>query len=168
MELIEALRISTPLGTMLACANSHGICLLEFEDQKNLQRHLDSLQVNLKTKLGNTSKNPHLLQLQRELQEYFNGKRQHFSVALSPQGTPFQQKAWRALQTIPYGQTQTYKQQTSQMDMDKGFRAVANANGQNRIAIVIPCHRVVGQKGTLTGYAGGVDRKATLLNLEAS
>lgn len=102
-----------------------------------------------------------------QLNEYFEGKRQTFSLKLNPQGTDFQQKVWKALQTIPYGTTTTYLKLSQQLGDVKAIRAVANANGKNPLWIVIPCHRVIGSNGSLTGYAGGLHRKQWLLEHES-
>lgn len=102
-----------------------------------------------------------------QLNEYFEGKRQTFSLKLNPQGTDFQQKVWDALQTIPYGTTTTYLKLSQQLGDVKAIRAVANANGKNPLWIVIPCHRVIGSNGSLTGYAGGLHRKQWLLEHES-
>jgi len=101
-----------------------------------------------------------------QLDEYFAGQRQNFSVPLSPEGTDFQKSVWDALLTIPYGQTISYKQLAERVQNPKACRAVGTANGRNPIAIIIPCHRVIAANGTLGGYAGGLDLKTTLLKLE--
>lgn len=102
----------------------------------------------------------------QQLEEYFKGERQTFSLNLAPPGTPFQQEVWRALETIPYGETRSYAQMAQQLGRPKAYRAVGHANGQNKIAIILPCHRVVGHDGRLTGYGGGLWRKAWLLQHE--
>lgn len=102
-----------------------------------------------------------------ELEEYFAGKRQSFSVALKPQGTAFQKRVWAALREIPYGKTASYGEIADKIGNKKACRAVGMANNRNPIAIIIPCHRVVGAGGSLTGYAGGLDKKEFLLKLEA-
>ncbi len=109
---------------------------------------------------------PVLEQAARELREYFAGTRREFTVPLAPEGSAFQKKVWKALEGIPYGQTRTYKQIAEQIGHDKAFRAVGMANNRNPLPIVVPCHRVVGSDGTLTGYAGGVEMKDVLLKLE--
>ncbi len=101
-----------------------------------------------------------------QLEEYFSGKRRIFDLPLAPVGTAFQKKAWNALLTIPYGQTRTYKDMALAIGCPKGFRAVGLANNKNPIAILIPCHRVIGANGKLVGYAGGVHLKRFLLELE--
>ena len=101
-----------------------------------------------------------------QLQDYFEGKREHFDLKLNPQGTYFQQTVWKQLQTIPYGKSISYLELSKQLGDVKAIRAVANANGKNPIWIIIPCHRVIGSDGSLTGYAGGLARKQWLLNHE--
>ena len=102
----------------------------------------------------------------RQLDEYFEGKRQSFSLDLAPQGTPFQRRVWDALLKIPYGETRSYRDIATAVGNAKAVRAVGGANGKNPIAIVIPCHRVIGANGQLTGYAGGLHYKKALLELE--
>ena len=109
---------------------------------------------------------PLLREAARQLEEYFAGRRRVFDLPLSPRGTAFQRRVWEALQAIPYGETCTYKDLAIAVGSPKGFRAVGMANHCNPIAIFIPCHRVVGTNGSLTGYAGGLDMKAALLRLE--
>lgn len=104
----------------------------------------------------------------RQLDEYFAGRRQRFEVRLAPQGTVFQQAVWQALQTIPFGQTSCYSALAAEIERPKAVRAVGAANGANPIAVIIPCHRVIGRDGSLTGYAGGLPRKALLLKLEGT
>ena len=103
----------------------------------------------------------------QQLQQYFAGTRQQFDLPLSPQGTAFQQRVWQALQAIPYGETRSYGVQAQMLGNAKAVRAVGLANGRNPIGIVIPCHRVIGANGALTGYAGGLPRKQWLLAHEA-
>lgn len=102
-----------------------------------------------------------------QLNQYFKGSREQFSVKLNPKGTDFQNKVWNALQTIPHGKTTSYLQLSKQLGDPKAIRAVANANGKNPLWIIIPCHRVIGSDGSLTGYAGGLHRKQWLLNHES-
>ncbi len=104
----------------------------------------------------------------RQLDDYFAGRRQRFELPLAPQGTAFQQAVWRALLQIPFGQTRCYSALAAQIERPKAVRAVGAANGANPIAIIIPCHRVIGRDGSLTGYAGGLPRKALLLKLEGA
>lgn len=109
---------------------------------------------------------PLLRQAEAELNEYFSGERKTFTVPLRPQGTPFQLKCWNALLQIPYGETRTYGQQAAMIGQPKACRAVGMGNHRNPLSIFIPCHRVVGKDGTLTGYGGGIDIKEKLLQLE--
>ena len=104
--------------------------------------------------------------LKRELDEYFGGKRKKFDVPMQIVGTPFQMKAWKELLNIPYGKTLSYKEQAAAVGEEKSYRAVANADGQNMMMILVPCHRVIGSDGKLNGYAGGLDKKEYLLELE--
>ena len=115
---------------------------------------------------GGVEQDPLLVKSIEQLEEYFAGKRKKFSLPLAPQGTFFQKKVWAALQDIPYGQTQSYKNIAEKIENPKAMRAVGLANSKNPIAIIIPCHRVIGADGSLTGYAGGLDKKTFLLELE--
>lgn len=164
-SIIDLKRIETPLGTMLACATSEGVCLLEFTDRKMLETQLKSIsrQLNATIIQGN---NPHFDLLETQLSEYFSGSRKTFSVPLHTPGSDFQNRVWAALQLVPYGQTRSYKEQAISIGSPESVRAVANANGMNRISILIPCHRVIGSDGQLTGYGGGLWRKKYLLDLE--
>jgi len=165
-QLIATTRILTPLGPLLAGATADGICLLEFVDRRMLETQLKRL-----GKLLNAECVPgfskHFERLHGQLQEYFSGKRREFDVPLVLPGTLFQQKVWAGLRTIPYGSTRSYKEQAGTIGLPNAVRAVAKANGDNRIAVIIPCHRVIGADGELVGYGGGLWRKRYLLNLEA-
>ncbi|SEV96186.1 AraC family transcriptional regulator, regulatory protein of adaptative response / methylated-DNA-[protein]-cysteine methyltransferase [Chitinophaga sp. YR573] len=166
-QVINITRLETPLGTMFACAVEQGICLLEFTDRKMLETELKTLakRLNANIILG---ANRHFDLLKQELDEYFEGKRKQFTVPLFTPGTAFQQLVWKTLQTIPYGATHSYKQQSIAINNPEAVRAVANANGMNRISIIIPCHRVIGEDGKLMGYGGGLFRKKWLLDMEKS
>ena len=109
---------------------------------------------------------PLLAEAEHQLAEYFIGRRQNFDLPLNPKGTAFQQKVWQALLQIPYGQTASYKEIACKIGNEKAYRAVGLANHNNPIGIIIPCHRVVGANGNLTGYAGGLEKKQKLLELE--
>jgi len=158
-------RLATPLCPMTACASGQGVCLLEFTDNQRIVRELQDLVKRLDAVVIPET-NSHLDQLQAELGAYFSGQLKSFAVSLHTPGTAFQQAAWRILRDIPYGETRSYKQQAIAIGNPKAVRAVAAANGQNRVSIVIPCHRVIGTDGSLTGYGGGVDRKKWLLEFE--
>jgi AraC family transcriptional regulator of adaptative response/methylated-DNA-[protein]-cysteine methyltransferase len=158
-------RLLTPLGPMLAGATSEGICLLEFSDRRMLET-----QINRLGKLFDCAVVPgeheHITNLEKELGLYFEGKIREFTVPVVLRGTPFQVAAWERLQRIPYGETISYEQQAREIGRTGAQRAIGKANGDNRIAIVVPCHRVVRQNGDLCGYGGGLWRKKFLLDLE--
>lgn len=164
-KIVDLKRIETPLGTMIACANENGICMLEFSDRKALPTEFKDISKHFDANIVQ-GENPHFKILEKELEEYFEGKRKDFTVPLAPVGTDFQKNVWEILRTIPYGTTRTYQQQADILGNPKAVRAVANANGLNKISIIIPCHRVIGTNGTLTGYGGGIWRKQKLLELE--
>jgi len=166
-DLIPTTRILTPLGPMLAGATDDGICLLEFVDRRMLETQLDRLGKRLQARVV-PGFHQHFDLLHEQLAEYFSGKRKEFDIPLVLPGTPFQKKVWAGLQAIPYGCTRSYKQQADFIGSPNAVRAVARANGDNRIAILIPCHRVIGANGELVGYGGGLRRKQYLLELESS
>lgn len=157
----------SPLGPLVAGANAEGICLLEFTDRRMLETQFKTLRKRFAAPIlpGN---NDHLKQLEDELQRYFAGTLKRFTVKLSYPGTPFQQKVWKELLSIPYSETRSYQDMAVAVGTPKAVRAVGTANGKNRIAIVIPCHRVVNKSGKLGGYGGGLRRKEYLLNLEGA
>ena len=159
-------KMETPIGPVIACAGNMGLSLLEFYDEATPVVKLSAIEKELKLSLAN-GPNAYLEQAEKELKEYFSGRRKIFELPLQLYGTDFQKQAWQALQAIPYGTTRSYMQQTLSFTGATSIRAVANANGKNRIAIIIPCHRVIGANGALTGYAGGIWRKKHLLELEA-
>lgn len=164
-NVLNIIRFTTTIGPMFACASSKGLCLLEFTDRRMLETEFNDLRVRLNVTIL-PGANSHLNQVQTEIQEYFNGSRKKFTVPLHTPGTKFQNSVWKSLITIPYGETRSYKQQAITLGNPKATRAVASANGQNRIAIIIPCHRVIGSDGSLTGYGGGLRRKKWLLDFE--
>lgn len=159
--------IETPIGEMLACAAKDGICLLMFTDSPDLNSELEKLQEACQSPLQEQT-HVHLDLLETQLKAYFEGAGQTFSVPLCPAGTDFQKKVWSQLQRIGYGKTISYKEQAQALGDLKALRAVASANGANKVPIIIPCHRVVGAKGSLTGYSGGLWRKKFLLDLESA
>ena len=164
-RLIRVTRLPTALGPMLAGATETGICLLEFMDRRMLETQLRTLQRRLRAEIV-PGESEHFDLLDVEISEYFAGARRAFTVPLDLPGTGFQRHVWEVLQRIPYGETRSYQQQAIALGKPSAVRAVARANGENRIAIVIPCHRVIGKDGSLTGYGGGLWRKAHLLELE--
>ncbi|WP_332020969.1 bifunctional transcriptional activator/DNA repair enzyme AdaA [Kaistella sp.] len=166
-KVVDLKRIETPLGTMVACADENGICMLEFSDRKALPTELKEISKHFNANIIQ-GENPNFKTLEKELAEYFEGTRKDFTVPLSPVGTDFQKSVWEVLRKIPYGTTRSYQEQANVLGNPKAVRAVANANGLNKISIIIPCHRVIGTNGTLTGYGGGIWRKQKLLELEKS
>ena len=163
--IINIHRFTSPLGPMIACATHEGICMVEFADRRMLESELKALKHLLKANIV-AGDNEHFHTLGTQLEEYFCGKRKWFDLPLVTPGTEFQRRAWQALIRIPYGETRSYKQQATAIHNIKAVRAVARANGSNRISIIIPCHRVIGDDGNLTGYGGGLWRKKWLLDLE--
>ncbi|MGR5336182.1 methylated-DNA--[protein]-cysteine S-methyltransferase [Vibrio gigantis] len=142
-----------PIGTMIIISNGDAIIEIDHINHEELM----------------TSHPDDLCQLAvKQLDEYFAGKRTSFDLPLQPKGTDFQLKAWVALTTIPYGETISYGEQAKRMENPKAVRAVGGANGKNPFSIVVPCHRVIGANGTLTGYTGGMNRKEWLLDFERS
>ncbi len=158
--------IESPLGPLIAGANSEGVCLLEFTDRRMLEAQCATLRRRFKCAIG-PGENRHIKQLKKELAEYFAGSLKSFHVPLVFPGTEFQQKVWNELLRIPYGATVSYEEIARRIGSPSAHRAVGHANGLNRIAIVIPCHRVLNKGGTLGGYGGGLWRKRKLLDLES-
>jgi len=164
-SLLHFTRLETPLGAMVAAATDEGLVLLEFEDRRMLETQLGRV-ANRVGGVPVPSANHILQRTEDELRRYFDGTLRDFTIPLTPKGTPFQQRVWQALLEIPYGTTRSYGEQARSIDEPEAVRAVARANGDNRIAIIIPCHRVIGANGKLTGYGGGLWRKQFLLDLE--
>jgi AraC family transcriptional regulator of adaptative response/methylated-DNA-[protein]-cysteine methyltransferase len=157
--------IDTPVGPMIAGASDAGVCLLEFAEPGRLERQVSALRRRYRSAVA-PADHPHLTALRAELAEYFAGTRRAFSVPLDARGTPFEERVWRELLRIPYGETRAYADVARAVGSPAAVRAVGRANGMNRIAIVIPCHRVVNKSGALGGYGGGLWRKRRLLHLE--
>jgi AraC family transcriptional regulator of adaptative response/methylated-DNA-[protein]-cysteine methyltransferase len=160
-------RLATPLGAMVAAGGDDGLTLLEFDDRRALETQIAGLRRRLDVVLV-PGGHPVLDQAARELDEFFAGERRTFTLPLATPGTPFQQRVWQRLLAIPYGATASYSEVARAIGHPESVRAVARANGDNRLAIVIPCHRVIGADGKLTGYGGGLWRKQRLLDLERS
>jgi AraC family transcriptional regulator, regulatory protein of adaptative response / methylated-DNA-[protein]-cysteine methyltransferase len=159
--------MDTPLGPMLAIANDEGLCLLEFVDRRMLETQL----ATLRRRLGGAivpaaGEHAHLDRLADELTRYFEGTLRRFTVPVVLRGTPFQVKTWKRLMDIPYGETLSYARMARDIGAPGAQRAVGKTNGDNRLAIIIPCHRVVRSDGTLCGYGGGLWRKKWLLEHE--
>ncbi len=166
----ECVRLSwlrSPLGPLVAGATPDGICLLEFTDRRMLEAQFAAVRKLFAVPVVPGS-NKHLEKLADEIERYFAGSLRSFSVPLIYPGTPFQERVWKQLLAIPYGETRSYEELAIAVGDKKAVRAVGRTNGLNRIAIVIPCHRVVNKSGALGGYGGGLRRKQFLLDLERS
>ena len=150
--------LDTPLGALFIAGTTQGLTHVEFQDGERPLRPQPEWQEDRGV----------LDEARRQLRAYFEGRRQRFTLSVAPEGTPFQQRVWRELQAIPWGTTTTYREIAERLGQPAAVRAVGHANGRNPIAIVIPCHRVVGANGRLTGYAGGVATKRRLLQHEGA
>ncbi len=151
---LECIYHNTPLGVVEITGSDRGIAALRFVDKMGTTTSVSSLLLS---------------QCVKELDEYFSGKRKHFDIPMDWSGaTDFYQQVWSAVVQIPLGETRTYGQIAQQLDRPKAARAVGRANGLNRLAIIVPCHRLIGSDGKLRGYAYGLDRKRALLDLEIS
>ena len=164
-EHIAITYIETSLGLMVAAATDKGICMFEYADNKDLDTQFKQLTKSLKLALVE-GHHPLFDKLHQQLDAYFKGELKQFDLPLDMVGTEFQQEVWQSLLKIPYGTTMSYAQQANLIGRPKAVRAVANANGSNKISIIIPCHRVIGSDSTLTGYGGGLWCKEKLLELE--
>ncbi len=165
-QAIVIQRFTTPLGPMFVCATENGVCLLEFVDRRALETEFSDIQRMFAARII-AGENEHTRQAVKEIGEYFAGERQIFTLALDAPGTTFQQQVWQALREVGYAGVSHYGMLAQQIGNPKAVRAVASANGANRIAIVIPCHRIIGKDGSMTGYGGGIARKQWLLEHEA-
>ena len=148
----------SPVGLLTLVANDHGLAAVLWEND-------DPKRVRL-SPLHEDTKHPVLMEAERQLRDYFAGKREKFELQLNFNGTEFQRQVWQALLTIPFGETRSYAQIAEQIGNPNAVRAVGAANGKNPISIIAPCHRVIGSNGKLTGFAGGMEAKAFLLKLE--
>ncbi len=163
--LLKSAYIDTPLGAMLAISDDEALYLLEFADRPGLKREVENLMIKTNGVIVPGLSRP-LKQIESELQGYFTGSLQEFKAPLRFVGSPFQTLAWRELISIPYGQTRSYADQARAIGKQKAYRAVANANGANKLAIITPCHRIINSNGNLGGYGGGVKRKKWLIDFE--
>ena len=149
MKRISALNVDSPIGALGLCARDGRLVRVAFGGTEETEY-----------------KDPVLYETARQLEEYFRGERREFTVPLSPDGTPFRKKVWAALREIPYGETATYSEIAAAVGSPKAARAVGMANHVNPIPVIIPCHRVVGKSGSLVGYAGGLEIKRMLIDIE--
>jgi methylated-DNA-[protein]-cysteine S-methyltransferase len=152
--------VKSPVGELKLVASDDGLAAILWENDKPGRVRLNII--------GEDKAHPILLETERQLEEYFAGHRKNFDMKLDFAGTEFQKKVWQALLTIPFGETRSYGQIAQQIGNPSAVRAVGAANGKNPISIIAPCHRVIGSTGELTGFAGGLEAKALLLNLEGS
>lgn len=150
--------VKSPVGALKLVASDKGLAAILWENDSPRRVPL--------TSLVEDNKHPVLLKVERQLEEYFAGSRRAFDLPLDMRGTTFQKDVWEALLAIPYGETRSYGQLAKQLGRPSASRAVGAANGRNPISIVVPCHRVIGSSGKLTGFAGGLDVKARLLDME--
>lgn len=155
---MNCLRIPSPVGPLLLAGDRHALHTIEFESSRNSMSRRDWVEEECAL----------LRVAASQLHEYFEGARQQFELPLAPRGTPFQLAAWLALAEIPYGQTRSYAEQAASLGRPTATRAVGAANGRNPLPIVLPCHRVIGANGALTGFGGGLEAKRWLLAHEAS
>jgi methylated-DNA-[protein]-cysteine S-methyltransferase len=151
--------MKSPVGELKLVASDKGLAAILWENDNPRRVRL--------APVSEDKKHPVLLETERQLNDYFSGKRKSFSLKLDFLGTEFQKKVWAALLTIPFGETRSYAQIAKQIKSPKAVRAVGAANGKNPISIIAPCHRVIGSTGKLTGFAGGLEVKARLLALES-
>jgi len=149
----------SPYGQMLLVADGEALCGVYFDGQKYLPQ--------VASQWRRDAQHATLRQAKRELAEYFAGKRKRFEVALAPEGTPFQRSVWKAIATVGFGETISYAELAQRAGCPGSARAAGAATGRNPIGIIVPCHRILGSDGSLTGYAGGLDRKRALLALES-
>jgi len=184
MEILHSTTITSPVGPLFLAASEKGLVALEFDrrlpGQQTIRPNPRDVRAETMESERKAAKSKHSARIHfeesasamqpyvRELEEYFSGRRRTFSFALDLRGTDFQLACWRALVKIPYGETRTYADIARAVGQPKGFRAVGLANNRNRIAIVVPCHRVIASDGTLCGYGGGLDVKRKLLELEGA
>ncbi|MBK9109511.1 MAG: methylated-DNA--[protein]-cysteine S-methyltransferase [Saprospiraceae bacterium] len=157
----------SPIGDLWAAATDQGICYLEFKEEDIQRRQLEAFCIKWELEVKEQT-NESLELLVKQLDEYFHKTIRQFDLPLHLLGTEFQQKVWIQLLQIPFGQTISYEKLSLKMEQPLAIRAIANANGQNPIAILVPCHRVIGKDGSLTGYAGGMWRKQWLLEHESN
>jgi methylated-DNA-[protein]-cysteine S-methyltransferase len=151
--------MASPVGKLKLVASKKGLVAILWENHNPRRVVLGNLR--------DDDRQPILVETERQLKEYFEGKRQDFSIPLDIRGTPFQKSVWEALLAIPFGETRSYGQLAKQLGSPRAMRAIGGASGRNPLSIVVPCHRVIGSSGKLTGFAGGLEAKAQLLKIES-
>ncbi len=164
-KALKSSSLTTPLGPMLAIADDKGLYLADFLDRPFLKSKLDQLSAQIKSPIINQT-NPVIDKFATELAAYFAGTLTEFTAPVNIMGTHFQRLTWQTLRAVPYGETRAYYEQAQAIKKPSASRAVANANGANRLSIIVPCHRIIRSNGDLGGYGGGVWRKTWLLEHE--
>lgn len=159
--MISYIEHQSPVGTLLIASTDNGICGIYFEEHKHFKGKDGWIKPAAQSPAAG-----HLAKTVQQLDEYFTGKRTAFDVALDLSGTSFQRSVWDELTNIPFGKSVSYAQHAQKLGNPKALRAVGSAIGKNPVSIIVPCHRVIGSSGAITGYAGGVERKQFLLALE--
>ena len=165
LNILKASWLDTALGPMIAIADDESLYLLEFVDRRGLEREIERLRKKTKSAIIPGSTKP-IISIEAELKLYFEGTLNEFKTPINLLGSPFQKQVWHELTQIPYGETRSYSKQAETIGNPTAFRAVANANGANQLAIVIPCHRIINLDGSLGGYGGGIARKKWLIEHE--
>ncbi|HEV2524212.1 MAG TPA: methylated-DNA--[protein]-cysteine S-methyltransferase, partial [Gammaproteobacteria bacterium] len=164
-KILKSSWLDTKLGPMIAIADDDALYLLEFVDRRGLEREVERLRKRTKSVIIPGETQP-INSIKKELDYYFDGKLQEFKTPLFYLGSAFQKSVWDELKKIPSGETRSYAELASSLGKPSAFRAVANANGANQLAIIIPCHRVINSNGELGGYGGGLARKDWLIQHE--
>ena len=162
-NILKMAYLDSPLGPVLAISDEDGLYLLEFVERKGLEKEIERLKLKSTIIPGRTNI---IDSIEKELANYFAGNLKNFKTPIHMLGSPFQKMAWQELINIPYGETKSYLAQANAIAKPTAFRAVANANGANQLAIIIPCHRIINSNGELGGYGGGIERKKWLINME--
>lgn len=165
LNILKAAWLDTPLGAMIAISDGKLLYLLEFVDRRGLEREIERLRIKTKSAIIPGSTEP-ILMIEEELKFYFTGTLQKFNTPIYLLGSEFQKMAWQELINIPYGETRSYLNQAKALGKPTSYRAVANANGMNQLAIIVPCHRIINSNGELGGYGGGLHRKKWLIEHE--
>ncbi len=164
-DTLKASTFDTPIGSMLAIADEKKLYILEFFERKGLEQEIERLQKKYNYEIIAGKTDP-IKSIESEIKAYFTDKLKKFKTPIHIIGTPFQKQVWNELLKIPYGITRSYLEQAKAIKKETAYRAVANANGANQLAIIIPCHRIINNNGNLGGYGGGIDRKKWLLEHE--
>lgn len=166
MKKLYKYALDSPLGKLFILADEKALYMVEYDIKERLEKQLERLNRLLPHTITEEKTAP-IVSFEKELSDYFCGKLKTFKTPFELIGSPFQKKVWKELLKTPFGKTQSYKSQAEKMGNPKAFRAVANANGQNRLSIIIPCHRIIASNGSLGGYGGTLSRKQKLLELES-